>query len=58
MGEAVLGSFDQIREIRLSLPHRLYTPVDLAPFGMDNPAEVFLPDDEPRGVVEAALRRE
>lgn len=58
MGEAVLGSFDQIREIHLALPHRLYTAVDLAPFGMDNPSEVYLPDDEPRGVVEATLRRE
>jgi urate oxidase len=58
MGEAVLGSFDHIREIQLALPHRLYQLVDLAPFGMDNPAEVFLPVEEPYGVVRATLRRE
>jgi hypothetical protein len=25
---------------------------------MDNPAEVFLPTDEPHGLIEATLRRE
>ena len=44
MGEAVLESFDNIREIHLALPDRHYDLVDLGPFGMDNPAEVFLPD--------------
>lgn len=58
MGEAVLNSVDNIREIHLSLPNKRYELVDLAPFGMDNPAEVFLPSDEPHGVIEATLRRE
>ena len=58
MGEAVLGSFDRIREIRLSLPNKHFLPVDLSPFGMDNPAEVFLPTDEPHGLIEATVRKE
>jgi urate oxidase len=58
MGEAVLNTFDRIREIYLSLPNRHFTPVNLAPFGMDNPGEVFLPTDEPHGLIEATLRRE
>jgi len=58
MGEAVLNSFDRIREISLSLPNKHYTPVNLAPFGMDNPGEVFLPTDEPHGLIEATLRKE
>ena len=58
MGEAVLGSFDRIREIRLSLPDKHLHLVDLSPFGMDNHAEVFVPTDEPLGLVEATLRRE
>jgi urate oxidase len=58
MGEAVLGSFDRIREIQLRLPNKHFQLVDLSPFGMDNPAEVFLPTDEPHGLIEATLRKE
>jgi urate oxidase len=58
MGEAVLNSFDHIREIHLSLPNKHFNLVDLSPFGMDNPAEVFLPTDEPHGLIEATLRKE
>jgi urate oxidase len=58
MGEAVLATFDRIREIHLSLPDKHFNLVDLAPFGMDNPGEVFLPTDEPYGLIEATLRRE
>lgn len=58
MGEAVLNTIEQIREIHLSLPNKHYNLVDLSPFGMDNPAEVFLPVDEPHGLIEATLRRE
>ena len=58
MGEAVLNSFDQIREIHLSLPNKHFNLVDLSPFGMDNPGEVFLPTDEPHGLIEATLRKE
>lgn len=58
MGEAVLSTFDRIREIHLSLPHKHFDLVDLSPFGMDNPAEVFAPMEEPQGLIEATLRRE
>jgi urate oxidase len=58
MGEAVLGNFDHIREIHLSLPNKHYNLVDLLPFGMDNPAEVFLPTEEPHGLIQATLRKE
>lgn len=58
MGEVVLNNFERVREIRLSLPNKHFNLVDLSPFGMDNPAEVFLPTDEPHGLIEATLRRE
>ena len=58
MGEAVLATFDHIREIHLSLPEKHFNLVDLSPFGMDNSAEVFLPTEEPQGLVEATLRKE
>ena len=58
MGEAVLNNFENIREIQLSLPNKHYLPVDLSPFEMNNPGEIFLPTDEPHGLIEATLRRD
>ena len=58
MGKAVLEQFNAIREIRLSLPNKHYNLVDLSPFTMTNPGDVFLPTDEPHGLIEATLRRE
>jgi urate oxidase len=58
MGEAVLATFDHIREIHLVLPDKHFNLVDLSPFGMDNSAEVFLPTEEPQGLIEATLRKE
>jgi urate oxidase len=58
MGETVLNNFDNVREIYLSLPNKHFNLVDLAPLGMDNPAEVFLPTEEPHGLIEGTLRRE
>ena len=58
MGEVVLRNFERLREIRLSLPNKHFNLVDLSAFGMDNPAQVFLPTDEPHGLIEATLRKE
>jgi urate oxidase len=58
MGEAVLSNFDSVSEIHLSLPNKHYNLVDLSPFKMDNPGEVFLPTDEPHGLIEATLRKD
>ena len=57
MGEAVLERFDSIDEIHISMPNRHCLLVDLSPFQLDNPNEVFVPTDEPHGVIEATLRR-
>jgi urate oxidase len=58
MGESVLSNFDSIREIHLSLPNKHYHQIDLSPLHLDNPAELFLPTDEPHGLIEATLRKE
>jgi urate oxidase len=55
MGEAALKRFQDIREISLSLPNKHYNLVDLSPLGLDNPGEIFLPTDEPHGLIEATL---
>ena len=48
----------EIREIRPSLPNNHYHLLDLSPFNRDNPNVVFLPTDEPHGLIEAILKRD
>lgn len=57
MGEAVLEKFPDIEEITLSMPNIHYLPVDLARLGLENGNQIFLPTDEPHGLIEARLSR-
>ncbi|MDQ2870926.1 MAG: urate oxidase [Acidobacteriota bacterium] len=57
MGEAVLDAHSEVTEIRLSMPNKHHLLVDLSPFGLDNPGEVFVATEEPFGLIEATLRR-
>jgi urate oxidase len=57
MGEAVLEKFPDIAEISFSLPNIHYLPVDLARLGLQNGNQIFLPTDEPHGLIEARLSR-
>jgi urate oxidase len=57
MAESGLECCDQIREIRLSLPNKHHLAFDLTRFGIEDRAEVFVPTDEPYGLIEATLRR-
>jgi urate oxidase len=57
MGEAALAACGEIVEITLSLPNRHHLLVDLKPFGLDNPNEIFVATDQPYGVIEATMRR-
>lgn len=58
MGEEVLGKFDAIEEIAFSLPNIHFLPVDVSRFGLENDNCIFLPTDEPHGLIEARLGRE
>jgi urate oxidase len=58
MGRAVLEAHDGIAEIALVAPNRHHFVVDLAPFGLDNPNEVFFAADRPYGLIEAVVTRE
>jgi urate oxidase len=55
MGAAALKAQPAISEIRLSLPNRHCLPVDLKPFGLENTNEIFVPVDEPHGLIEATI---
>lgn len=57
MGEVVLEKFPDIAEISFSLPNIHYLPVDLTRLGLENGNQVFLPTDEPHGLIEARLSR-
>src|SRR5437016_5326625 len=56
MGEAVLLAVPEIREIRLSLPNKHCLPIDLTPFGLENTNEIFVPTDEPHGLIEVVVK--
>ncbi|HEX2362105.1 MAG TPA: urate oxidase [Jiangellaceae bacterium] len=58
MGEAVLNAEPEIAEIRFQLANKHHFVIDLSPFGLDNPNEVFHADDRPYGLIEATVRRD
>jgi len=57
MGEAALAACGEVEEITLTLPNRHHLLVDLAPFGLDNPNEIFVATDQPYGLIEATVTR-
>lgn len=57
MGEAVLAARPEVGEVRLSLPNKHHFLVDLSPFGLDNPGEVFYAADRPYGLIEGTVQR-
>jgi urate oxidase len=58
MGRAVLEKHPEVVEIRFSAPNRHHFLVDLSPFGVDNPGEVFHAADRPYGLIEATVLRD
>jgi len=52
LASSVLKAFPEVAEIQLTMPNKHALLVDLSPFGLDNPNEVFLPIDEPSGYIE------
>jgi urate oxidase len=57
MGEAALAACGAVTAITLTLPNRHHLLVDLKPFGLDNPDEIFVATDQPYGLIEATIRR-
>jgi urate oxidase len=58
MGRAVLEAIPEIAEIRFSAPNKHHFAVDLSPFDLDNPGEVFIAADRPYGLIEATVMRD
>ena len=57
MGTKALKVAPSVHEIYLSMPNEHRLLVDLSPFGLDNPNEIFVPTDEPSGMIEATVGR-
>jgi urate oxidase len=58
MGAAVVAQVPEVAEVRLTLPNRHHFPVDLRPFGRENPGEVFYAADRPYGLIEGTVLRD
>ena len=58
MGKNVLEAHPEVAEVKFSAPNKHHFLVDLSPFGLDNPGEVFIAADRPYGLIEATLARD
>src|SRR5438477_4444555 len=58
MGEAALDVCRQIDEIDLVMPNQHRLLVNLQPFGLENPNEIFVPTTEPYGKICGTIRRD
>jgi urate oxidase len=58
MGEAGLGACPEISKLDLAMPNKHCLLINLAPFGLENKNEVFLPTDEPHGDITATVMRD
>ena len=55
MGRRVLNQRREVVEVRMAMPNKHHFVVDLEPFGMDNPNEVFFAADRPYGLIEGTV---
>ncbi len=58
MGERLLEGRPEVCEVRLELPNKHHFTVDLEPFGLDNPGEVYFAADRPYGLIEGTVLRD
>ncbi|MFJ4220421.1 factor-independent urate hydroxylase [Curtobacterium luteum] len=58
MGRAAIEAHPELAEVRFSMPNKHHFLVDLAPFGLDNPNEVFFAADRPYGLISGTVVRD
>ncbi len=58
MGEAALAACAEISELDLAMPNKHCLLINLAPFGLENKNDVFVPTDEPHGDIRATVVRD
>ena len=57
MARAMMEAEGSIDWVRMVLPNLHHWMVDLKPFGLDNPGEVFVATTEPHGLIDATVHR-
>ena len=57
-GKNILEECKDVSEISITMPNKHYLLFNLGQFGMENNNEIFIPTDEPFGLIEAKLKRE
>ena len=57
MGQAALKVAPEISKIHLAMPNKHFLLIDLKPFGLKNQNELFLPTEEPFGLIEGTVAR-
>jgi urate oxidase len=57
MGEAALAASPAIQSIDLKMPNQHRIPFNLEPFGIKNDNEIFVPTDEPFGMITGVVTR-
>ncbi|HEY9788185.1 MAG TPA: urate oxidase, partial [Candidatus Obscuribacterales bacterium] len=57
MGEEALKVCPEIDEITIALPNQHRIPFNLSPFGLENKNEIFVPTEEPYGLITGTIRR-
>lgn len=57
MSTAMMDAEPSIEWVRMVLPNLHHWQVDLSPFGLDNPGEVFVSTTEPHGLIDATVHR-
>ena len=58
MGKAALRAVPEISRITLTMPNQHCLLANLKPFGVSNENELFVPTDEPHGVIEGTVTRD
>jgi urate oxidase len=57
MGDAALAACPSIQSIDLKMPNQHRIPFNLEPFGLENDNEIFVPTEEPYGVITGVVKR-
>ncbi|MEP6823098.1 MAG: factor-independent urate hydroxylase, partial [Chthoniobacterales bacterium] len=58
MAEAALQACPEISRVEAKMPNKHYILINTKPFGLENQNEIFVPTDDPFGVIEGTVVRE
>lgn len=57
MGKNIIENIKEVDEIHISMPNKHYLLFDLEKLGLSNDNDIFIPTDEPFGLIEATVKR-